>query len=57
MAFMVAEGQADIAISEDSDLIAYGCPNVIMKLNLRACTYILLVNQPAGANAPLLGKH
>ena len=33
MAFMVAEGQADIAISEDSDLIAYGCPNVIMKLN------------------------
>lgn len=33
MAYMVAQGLADIAISEDSDLIAYGCPNIIMKLS------------------------
>jgi exonuclease-1 len=33
MAFMVKSGQADFAISEDSDLIAYGCPNVVMKLS------------------------
>jgi len=32
MAFMVKQGIADVAISEDSDLIAYGCPNIIMKL-------------------------
>ena len=32
MAYMVASGVADFAISEDSDLIAYGCPNIIMKL-------------------------
>ena len=33
MAFMVKEGIADFAISDDSDLIAYGCPRVAMKLN------------------------
>ena len=32
MAFMVRDGQADFAISEDSDLIGYGCPRVVMKL-------------------------
>jgi len=26
MAYMVKKGFADFAISEDSDLIAYGCP-------------------------------
>jgi len=30
---MVKEGIADFAISEDSDLIAYGCPKLLMKLN------------------------
>ena len=30
---MVKEGIADFAITEDSDLIAYGCPRVVMKLN------------------------
>jgi len=33
MAFMVKEGIADFAISEDSDLIAYGCPKLLLKLN------------------------
>ena len=32
MAFMVQQGLADFAISEDSDLIAYGCPSIVMKL-------------------------
>ena len=33
MAYMVKAGIADIAISEDSDLIAYGCPKILMKLD------------------------
>lgn len=32
MAYMVQQGLADFAISEDSDLIAYGCPSIVMKL-------------------------
>jgi exonuclease 1 len=30
---MVREGIANFAISEDSDLIAYGCPRLLTKLN------------------------
>lgn len=33
IAYMVKEGLADFAISEDSDLIVYGCPKLVMKLN------------------------
>ena len=33
MTYMVKEGIADFAITEDSDLIAYGCPRIVMKLN------------------------
>lgn len=33
MTYMVKEGIADFAISDDSDLIAYGCPRIAMKLN------------------------
>ncbi len=33
MAFMVREGQADFAITEDSDLIAFGCPKTVLKMN------------------------
>lgn len=33
MAYMVKEGIADFAITEDSDLIAYGCPKILLKLN------------------------
>ena len=32
LAYLVKEGIADFAISEDSDLIAYGCNKLIMKL-------------------------
>lgn len=34
MAYMVKVGIADFAISEDSDLIGYGCPRILMKLDL-----------------------
>ena len=34
MAYMVREGLADFAVTEDSDLIAYGCPNTVFKLSL-----------------------
>ncbi len=30
---MVREGLADFAITEDSDLIAFGCPKIIVKMN------------------------
>ena len=33
MAYMVKQGIAEFAISEDSDLIAYGCPKIMMKLD------------------------
>lgn len=33
LAYLVKEGLAHFAISEDSDLIAYGCPRLMMKLN------------------------
>ena len=33
MAYMVKSGVAEFAISEDSDLIAYGCPQILMKLD------------------------
>lgn len=33
MAYMVREGLADFAITEDSDLIAFGCPRVVLKMN------------------------
>jgi exonuclease 1 len=32
IAYLVREGLADFAISEDSDLITYGCPRLMMKL-------------------------
>eukprot|EP00347_Sterkiella_histriomuscorum_P019678 403340704 len=35
IAYLVREGIADIAISEDSDLIAFGCPRLLMKLDFR----------------------
>lgn len=34
MSYMVKTGQAHFAITEDSDLIAYGCPNIVLKLNV-----------------------
>ena len=33
MAYMVKAGLAEFAISEDSDLVAYGCPKILMKLD------------------------
>jgi exonuclease-1 len=33
MAYMVKEGLADFAITEDSDLIAFGCPKLVLKMN------------------------
>ena len=34
MSYMVKVGLADFAITEDSDLIVYGCPEIAMKLGL-----------------------
>ena len=39
MAYMVKEGIAEFAISEDSDLVAYGCPKILMKLDFNGKAY------------------
>ncbi|EGR28613.1 hypothetical protein IMG5_171750 [Ichthyophthirius multifiliis] len=41
IAFMVRKGITDAAVTEDSDLICYGCPRVIFKLKLDgSCEYL-----------------
>ena len=35
MAYMVREGLADFAITEDSDLLAFGCTRTVVKLNFK----------------------
>ena len=35
MAYMVKEGLADFAITEDSDLLAFGCTRTVVKLNFK----------------------
>lgn len=32
MAYLAKSGLVDIVITEDSDLLVYGCPNVVFKL-------------------------
>eukprot|EP00347_Sterkiella_histriomuscorum_P017650 403348528 len=44
IAYMVKEGIADFAISEDSDLIAYGCPKLLMKLNFNGYCKVFSIN-------------
>ena len=45
LAFMVASGLADFAVTEDSDLIAYCCPSKVFKLNLRGeCQTVYLTS-------------
>lgn len=44
IAYMVKEGIADFAISEDSDLIAYGCPKLLMKLNFNGYCKVFCTN-------------
>jgi exonuclease-1 len=36
LAFLVSHGYCDCAISEDSDLLAYGCPAVLYKLDAKS---------------------
>ena len=43
IAFLCRNNYADIAITEDSDLLVYGCRHVIFKLNLTgSCVYVNL---------------
>lgn len=43
IAYLVKEGIADIGISEDSDLLVYGCTNLVVKLKQSGdCQYIEL---------------
>ncbi|XP_057655500.1 exonuclease 1 isoform X1 [Diorhabda carinulata] len=41
LAFLNRKGIADIIITEDSDLLLFGCTRVMYKLDLRGCGYIV----------------
>lgn len=41
LAFFNRKGIADIIITEDSDLLLFGCSRVLYKLDLRGCGYIV----------------
>ena len=43
MTYMVREGMADFAISEDSDLLIYGCPKLVMKLSMNGFGKIISI--------------
>lgn len=58
IAYLVREGIADFAISEDSDLIAYGCPKLLMKLQFTGACQVFSLddfkkNIALKVNAPL----
>jgi hypothetical protein len=47
MAYLVKASFADIVITEDSDLLAYGCPEVLFKLDKTGeCDHIRLADMP-----------
>ena len=42
---MVKEGLADFAITEDSDLIAFGCPKIVLKINWNGFGQLFDINE------------
>lgn len=47
LAYLVKASLADIVITEDSDLLAYGCPEVLFKLDKTGeCDHIRLADMP-----------
>lgn len=41
LSFLVRSGQVDFAVSEDSDLVCFGCPRVAFKIKLNStCEYL-----------------
>ena len=47
MAYMARSGIVDLVITEDSDLLAYGCPEVVFKLQRSGdCDHVRIVDLP-----------
>jgi exonuclease 1 len=47
MAYMARSGIVDLVITEDSDLLAYGCPEVVFKLQRGGdCDHIRIADLP-----------
>ena len=47
MAYMARNGIVDLVITEDSDLLAYGCPEVVFKLSRSGdCDHIRIADLP-----------
>ena len=57
LAFLVREGHADAALSDDSDLLAYGCPRCLYKFNERTGTAEMLAFSALRSAEDASGNH
>ena len=56
MAYLAKNGMVDAVITEDSDLIAYGCPCVILKLDKAGdCSTVRLADLNLNQNPSFAG--
>lgn len=56
MAYLAKRGLVDIVITEDSDLLVYGCPQVVFKLaRTGECDHIKLEDMPLNRNPSFAG--
>jgi exonuclease 1 len=56
MAYLVRIGLADIVITEDSDLLAYGCNEILFKLDKAgACEHVRLLDLPQNRSLSFVG--
>ncbi len=53
LAFLGCSGQVDAVITEDSDLLVFGAPEVLFKLDLDGCERTIPANQPTRFNLPI----
>ena len=56
MAYLAKAKLADVVITEDSDLLAYGCPEVLFKLDKSGeCDHVRLVDLPLNRSPSFAG--
>ena len=56
MAYLAKANLADVVITEDSDLLAYGCPEVLFKLDKTGeCDHVRLVDLPLNRSPSFAG--
>ena len=56
MAYLAKAGLVDVIITEDSDLLAYGCPEVLFKLDKSGeCDHVRLADLPMNQSPSFAG--